>query len=371
MNWKIEGLKKFDSIFGRLACSASKLFITPRREQEIVSPKILVIRPGGIGDAVLLFPSLKELRSFYPKSEIDILAEKRNAGIFRLCPDINSVVLYDEKPPSGLMSVIKGKYDIVIDTEQWHRLTAAVSYMTGAAVRAGFQTNERAELYSHKVEFSQSDYEAVSFLNLVSSVTGEKYEFNPDKSFVPVDLSNSSEIDSNLEEFKKNKKALVGIFAGATVNERKWGAQNFGGLAKELTSDGHGVVLLGGKVDLENSQSIKKIAGEDNLLDFTGKTSLAETAYIISQLDLLISGDSGLMHIACGVGTPTVSLFGAGIEDKWAPRGESHITINKNLPCSPCTKFGYTPSCPINVKCLSDISVQDVHTRAQEFLSGK
>ena len=161
MSWKIEGLKKFDSVFGRLACSASKLFVTPRIERNSESPKILVIRPGGIGDAVLLFPALKELRKKFPESAIDILAEKRNAGIFALCPDISSVILYDDKPPSGLTSVIRGKYDIVIDTEQWHRLTAAVSYMTGAPIRAGFQTNERAELYTHKAPYSQDDYEAV------------------------------------------------------------------------------------------------------------------------------------------------------------------------------------------------------------------
>jgi ADP-heptose:LPS heptosyltransferase len=66
------------------------------------------------------------------------------------------------------------------------------------------------------------------------------------------------------------------------------------------------------------------------------------------------------MHVAYGVGTPTVSLFGAGIQRKWAPAGGIHIAINKNVPCSPCTKFGYTPKCPYDVRCLSGITVEEV-----------
>ena len=374
MNWRIEGLKRFDGIFGRLACSVSRLVAAPRVAEFNENPKILVIRPGGIGDAVLLFPALKELRSSFPESQIDVLAEKRNSGIFPLCPDINNIILYDKSPHSTLYSVIKGKYDIVIDTEQWHRLTAALSYMTGAPIRVGFETNERVMLYSVNVPYNQLDYEARSFLNLASAVTGEQYEFKPDESFVPVDSSGSGDIDSALTEFKKGKKgkkALVGIFAGATVNERRWGARNFGELTKELLEDGYGAVLLGGKVDLENSAAIREISGAENVIDFTAKTTLAETAYILSQLDLLISGDSGLMHIAYGVGTPTVSLFGAGIEEKWAPQGKRHVAINKHLSCSPCTKFGYTPSCPIGVKCLRDITVEGVVLTVQKRLSGR
>lgn len=371
MNWKIEGLKRFDGIFGRLACSAAKLIAAPRKYEDTDSPRILVIRPGGIGDAVLLFPALKELKKRYPECVIDILAEKRNSGIFSLCPYINSVICYDDKPPSGIFSAIRGKYDIVIDTEQWHRLTAAVSYLTGAPVRAGFQTNERSGLYSHPAPYSQSDYEARSFLNLVSAVTGEQYEFNPEEPFVLVDLSGSGDIDSLLNDFKKRKKAIVGIFAGATVNERRWGTKNFGELTKGLTDDGFGVVLLGGKVDLDNSADIREISGAENLIDFTGETTLAETAYILSQLNLLVSGDTGLMHIACGVGTATVALFGAGIEEKWAPNGKSHVAINKHLSCSPCTKFGYTPSCPYGVKCLSDITVEEVSLAVQKRLTGR
>jgi ADP-heptose:LPS heptosyltransferase len=371
MNWKIEGLKRVDGIFGKLACSASRLIATPRITQDTKSPKILVIRPGGIGDAVLLYPALRELRAEFPESLINVLAEKRNSGVLAFCPYVDNVILYDERSLSRLNAVIRGMYDIVIDTEQWHRLTAALAYMTGAPVRAGFQTNERVKLYSVKVPYNQDDYEALSFLNLVSAVTEKHYEFKQNEPFIPLDLINSSGIDSSLGDFRKNKKALVGIFAGATVPERRWGVSKFAELTKKLAAMGMGAVILGGKEDLENSSEIKSTSGSENVIDYTAKTTLAETAYIISKLDLMVSGDTGLMHLAYGVGTPTVALFVAGIEEKWAPQGKNHIAINKRLSCSPCTKFGYTPPCPYDVKCLNDITVEEVLLTVQKIHSGR
>jgi len=95
-------------------------------------------------------------------------------------------------------------------------------------------------------------------------------------------------------------------------------------------------------------------------LNLAGMTSLSESAAIIQKSSLLLSGDSGVLHIAVGLGVPTVSLFGPGRVKKWAPRGDRHIVINKELPCSPCTSFGTTPPCPNKTRCMSDITVDEV-----------
>jgi len=67
-----------------------------------------------------------------------------------------------------------------------------------------------------------------------------------------------------------------------------------------------------------------------------------------------------VLHIAVGMGKATVSLFGPGRAKKWAPQGEQHIVINKGLSCSPCTTFGTTPPCPIDARCMRDITVDEV-----------
>ncbi len=132
--------------------------------------QILVIRPGGIGDAVLLLPALAEIRNYCPNAHIDILCEKRNQGVFHLSGDINRIYLYDSG--WGLLKCLRNSYDAVIDTEQWHRLSAIIAYLTGAHMRVGFNTNERGELFTHQVPYGHDDYEGLSFFNLIAPVVG-------------------------------------------------------------------------------------------------------------------------------------------------------------------------------------------------------
>ncbi len=327
--------------------------------------RILIIRPGGIGDAVLLYPCLKVLKDAAGSAQIDVLAEKRNAGIFKDCRYINALYLYDDFRNMNLLLVLRKGYDVVIDTEQWHRLSAVVCFLTGAKVRVGFATNERRRLLTDPVLYRQDDYEVISFMNLISEVTGKRYEFDKDEAFLDFEAPRCIEF----LRYRDKYKTMAGIFSGATVKERRWGTENYSLVAGRLLDNQVGVVLLGGKGEKTDSVHFRKFLGGRDYLDLIGKTGLDETKNIISDLDVLVSADSGLMHIAYGVGTKTVSLFGAGIEKKWAPPGAENHVINKELFCSPCTRFGYTPSCSYNVKCLKDINPEEVLTTVTGMLS--
>ncbi len=363
---KIKLLKTADKLLGSLIIFFAKLFINPENETPENIFSILIIRPGGIGDAVLLIPAIKILKKHYPGSHIDILAEKRNSGIFKNNSLITNLYLYDDFKTNGLFKILKNSYQVVIDTEQWHKLTSIVTYLTKAPVRIGFSTNGRTDLYSHSVEYKQSDYESVSFLNLVSVLTGKKHRFNTNGDFLNINNKFENEEFSN---YKNRFKSIVGLFTGAKVKERRWGVKKFTALAENLMANSLGVVILGGKDDLNETAKIERILDKKDYLNLAGKTSLLETVEIISNLDLLISSDSGLMHIAYGAGTSTLSLFGAGIQEKWAPKGNNNHVINRNLACSPCTEFGYTPDCPIKVKCLAEISVEEVCSKALEIIA--
>ncbi|HKQ33498.1 MAG TPA: glycosyltransferase family 9 protein, partial [Thermodesulfobacteriota bacterium] len=293
MNWKIEGLKRLDAVLGTISCSASKLIVSPRKYGSGESRKILVIRPGGIGDAVLLHPALAALRNHYRDHTIDILAEKRNSGIFAGCPYVDNLLLYDRNPRDTLLGVIRGGYDAVIDTEQWHRMTSALTYLTRAPERAGFATNERAGLYSRRVRYSHDDYEAVSFLNLVSALTGEKYEFDETKPFLPIKAGLNGDLSAAVSGFRTGKKAVLGIFTGATVPERRWGVNKFAALAGELSKENIGVVLLGGGQERRDAEAFSRTREDGFVMDLIGKTPLLETASVISGLDLFVSGDTG------------------------------------------------------------------------------
>ena len=108
--------------------------------------------------------------------------------------------------------------------------------------------------------------------------------------------------------------------------------------------------------------------GPDVLLNLAGQTSLPQTAGLVQRARLYVSSDTGALHLAYGVGTPTVHMFGSGIMEKWAPQGRRYVVVNKHLPCSPCTRYGYTPPCPYGVACMDAIQVQDVIAAIEEVL---
>ena len=380
MNFRIRCLKILDFLIGGILIYFCRLILPGKSESVSYlrndkpgdkELKILIIRPGGIGDAVLLIPSINTLNHRLPNSRIDILAEKRNYEIFRICNNINKILLYDANILNALMEIIRTKYDIVIDTEQWHKLSSVITCISRARVRVGYNTNKRSEMYSHTVNYRHDIHEIYSFLNLVKALSSEAGNQDFNKKFIEIpDYSRTDNI-KQFEEYKNIHVFSVGIFTGATVKERRWGAENFAKVVVKLLEDGIGVILLGGKSEIPDSVKIKRHLDNNSILDLTAKTSLIETTGIIAGLDLFLSADSGLMHIASGLGIYTVSLFGAGIKPKWAPRGNQNMILDKELPCSPCTKFGYTPSCPIGVKCLSEISIDEVYNACCNVLKSK
>jgi lipopolysaccharide heptosyltransferase II len=356
---KIKLLKLLDRIIG------TPLTVLTYRKDRIqkypeLMKNILIIRPGGIGDAVLLLPAMNALKAAFPDAGIDILCEKRNAGIFGLANGIREIYLYDRN--LELLKCIRNRYDAVIDTEQWHRLSAVAAHLTGAPIRIGFATNDRRKFFTHQIPYSHDEYEVYSFLHLIASLTGITPGFQDDEPFITMEKP----FPAHLLPHLKKDADIIAIFPGASVLERRWGGENFGQAAKTLHESGKEIVILGAHDDRADADEIKKYIGDS--IDLTGKTSLIDVASLLKHCRLLITADSGLLHIAVAVGTPTVSLFGSGIQKKWAPRGKKHIVLNHQLLCSPCTRFGYTPRCKNNVKCLSSIGGDEVMKAVETLL---
>lgn len=352
-------MKSVDRIVGSLLVRIMSAATTGK---DITSHSIIIIRPGGIGDAILLIPAVNALKKICPDIQITILAEKRNASAFKLCPYADEVLCYDNL--KELLKALRGGYDVAIDSEQWHRLSAVIARLTGAPVSVGYATNERKKLFSHPVSYAHDDYETDSFLNLLRplGITVTDQIMAP---FLVVPETSRTKAVTLLENLAS--KPFVTIFPGASIPERRWGTDKFEAVAQKLSAKDIAIVVVGGKGEETDGNRI--IDGRRGL-NLAGKTSLIETAAIIEKSSVLLSGDSGVLHLGVGLGRPTVSLFGPGIANKWAPRGDSHIVINKKLPCSPCTKFGYTPKCPINATCMANITVAEVVAAVEKLLSG-
>lgn len=357
-------LKQVDICIGPGIASCVRLLFPTKRNRTVKNDAFLFIRPGGIGDAVLLVPAVSALKRVFPKAIIDILAEKRNSAIFSMCPSVNRVYHYENL--SELFAAICGHYDGVIDTEQWHRLSAVAARLTRAPMLIGFATNEREKIFTHKIPYSQDDHEIDSFNRLIKPLIGDATAAVKPP-FLTVPDAAQEKTDSILRPLQSRR--FVAIFPGGSIRERQWGSVRFHAVARMLITRGYGIAVVGDRKDIESGREI--VSGLANALDICGKATLLETAAVLKNASLLITGDSGIMHIAYGLGTSTVSLFGPGIEMKWAPRGENHIVINKHLPCSPCTKFGYTPRCKRNAECMKLITPEEVFEKVMELLEGK
>lgn len=346
---RLSWLKRIDHVGGAALVAILSRLVRPRPQrpdpERITS--ILVIRPGGIGDAVLTIPAIRGLKSVFKAASIDVVAETRNAEVFSTCDAVAKIYRYDRF--RDVLRVLWRSYDLVIDTEQWYRLSAVFALLTRAAVRVGFATNERARLFTHRVPYAQAVYEAESFLDLVAAVTDRPARFDPSSPFIRVQPRVGRDLS----------RPVVALFPGASVPERRWGGARFGELAARLVQNGLEVVVVGGKGDVAESRVISSVGGPQ-VSNLTGALSLKQVAEVLAGADVMVTADSGLMHLAVAVGTPTVALFGAGIREKWAPRGAGHRVLDARLPCSPCTAFGETPPCPIGVECLRRISVDDV-----------
>lgn len=318
----------------------------------IVPNNILLIRPGGIGDAAIFASSVINIKNYLPDSHITILAERRNCGIFSLLRQVDELFCYDI--PQEFFKVFLKKYDVVIDSEQSHYLSAVVARFVKAPVKIGFDTNERHRMFTHPISYNLEEYESFNFFALLKPL-GIDSQSNNEAVTLSIPSYSVVKADNMLQSL--DSKPFITIFPGASIPEKRWGVEHFRQVAKILSASEIKIVVIGGK---EDRQLGDIIAGDGFGLNLAGLTSLPETAAVIQKSTLLLSGDSGVLHIAVGLGIPTVALFGPGRVSKWAPRGANHIVINKKLPCSPCTFFGNTPPCPINVQCMQDITVDEV-----------
>ena len=134
--------------------------------------RVLMIRPGGLGDAVLTYPMLKGLRTAYPDTRFDALVETRNAGIYRINNIVDEIYCYDTNPLAVFKQLKKNRYDLIIDTEQYHHLSTLLANALQPRFLCGFDTAGRAHFLTHPAVHDASSYEVYSFLRLAEAVLG-------------------------------------------------------------------------------------------------------------------------------------------------------------------------------------------------------
>jgi ADP-heptose:LPS heptosyltransferase len=363
---KTSGLKLIDAAVGGLACRAAGLLrhlarrpaLAPNPDLKRIS-RILIIRPGGMGDMLMLLPVIRAVIAAGPQVRIDIVCEKRNFEVLKLAGLDRYALLYDTRPLSLLRRLLGTPYDVAIDTEQFHNFSAILAWLSGAPVRIGFRLNPaRLHLYTHLCGYDVDGHELDQFARLLSplGIAPRELELQAYLGAGPTPAPSAHAIGALLAQDSKP----IAFAPGTSDPYKQWHTSKWKVLARELHARGYTPLVLGGKDEIRRSRRLAGDAPVDaTMIDLTGKLSLIETAAVMKQAAAFIGSDSGLAHLARALGVPTVVLFGPSDPRKWSRPSPEHVVVHKALPCSPCAVFGYRKWCR-EIPCMSSITVDEV-----------
>lgn len=334
---------------------------------------ILIRGTNWIGDAVMTLPAIAAVRNTFPRAKITILVKPWVTDIFRLCPDIDEIMLFQSPGPhEGLAGkwgiardIRKKQFDAAILLQNAIE-AAIIAFLAGIPVRAGYSSDGRGFLLTHAVRRTkallkrhQTDYylEMVKALGCQPAGREAVLTLGKDEEHLAGELLAGYGI--------QDSRLLVGMAPGATYGPaKKWFPERFSSVADRL-ADGFSaqIILFGSSEDNDTAATVQARA-KYPMFDLTGKTSLKEAMAMMARCRLFISTDSGLMHVAAALGVPTIAIFGSTNPATTSPPGQHNIIIHKNVACSPCLKT----DCPTDFRCMDLIGVDDVYEAAVRML---
>lgn len=337
--------------------------------------RVLIRGTNWIGDVVMTLPAVAAIRRTWPGARLFVLAKPWVADLYRLSPDVDEVLLFEEP---GRHDGIGGKWRLTSELRQYHfdcaillqnAIEAAIiARLTGIPLRAGYNADGRGFLLTHSVRRTpairrvhQIDY----YLGMVEALgclsAGRTVHLHPAHDYPGVS-------ETLFREFGiRPGYPLIGLAPGAAYGPaKKWFPGRFASVVDRLIDDTGGqAILFGSDGDRESTSEVRKNARHP-LIDIAGRTNLREAIALISRCDLFISNDTGLMHVAGALGIPMVAIFGSTNPMTTSPVGEASVVIHRDVPCSPCLK----PVCPTDFCCMDLIGADEVYGAARGLMKG-
>jgi heptosyltransferase-2 len=339
--------------------------------------KILVRGTNWIGDAVMTIPALRELRRIFPSAEITLYTRGWARGIFEDADFIDEILTY-EKTDSKIKDVLaqaenikRGNYDLAVLFSNSFE-SALVAKLGRIPKRFGYAKDKRAFLLTDAVPvpaWKNERHEVFYYLNLVAEIekriVGAQTisENNPRFELTVSDERKLRARNFLSENGVDSTKLIVALGVGSTNSRAKrWHAESYAELNDKLQNNLNAeVILIGAKDELDVANEVfEKSEKKPTIL--TGKTDLAEATAILSAVDLLVSNDMGLAHVAAALGTKTLVIFGPTNPKTTRPWNAE--IIYKQVECAPCM----LRDCPIDHRCMTQISANEVFEKAKENL---
>ena len=305
---------------------------------------ILAIRLSGIGDVILMMPALAELKRAFPNARLTLITGSQCASIAGLCPTIDAVVPIDRKALKNkpklkamreiynlIRKVRDEGFDLVVDFHSL-RETNLMTWLSGARYRAGLKRSQRGYLpFCFNLEpavQNETLHMVDTFRAVAESVVGVSASAGEDGPYIQV--GHGAE---GLAAQFKGPGPRVALNVGASRPPRRWPAARFSKVASHAVSLlGASVLVIGGAAEEEESLAREVQAGAENpaRVHLANGLSFPEIAALIDSVDLLVSNDTGPMHIGPALGVPTIGIFAGGSPHHYRPSGGLDRCIQGN-----------------------------------------
>jgi lipopolysaccharide heptosyltransferase II len=356
-----------DRRVGPLLCTlllgAKRLFggrRTPAPPEEV--SRILLLKMWGMGSIVLASPLLAKLRSRYPTARIDFVSLRENEAILGLYREVDRTIAIElgrgiphflGETLRTIRAIRRERYDLLLDLEFFTRFSAIFSFLARARWSHGFSAkgNWRGKLHDIEVPFNAYNHVALNFLTLLDGDYRHPVEAEQlSGSDVLPQLVPGEEAWQSCRSRLAADPAWRGDEAIVVVNpnagdmavERRWPMEQMAELLRHLGEQRDAnIVLIGSAEERPYVESLVRSAKvESRVVNLAGRNDVAELVGLLANAAVVVTNDSGPMHIACAVGASTVALFGPETPTLYGPLravpGQRHIVHYLKLACSPC-----------------------------------
>jgi heptosyltransferase-2 len=331
--------------------------------------KVLIYSPNWIGDAVLAIPAMKTVRERFAEAEITLLVRPWVAGLFTSAPFVDS--LWSIPRPAGLADrwriarqIRERRFDLAFLFPNSFE-SALTIFLGRVPLRVGYPTDGRRCLLTDAIAPARNTrHQTQYYLDLVrmpqrpAAAPSIEITATPEEKIAARRLLAAEGVPDGEHFLVLNPGAAYG-------SAKRWGEDRFAAVGDRLSSDLHyRVVMIGSESEKAVSEQVRRHMRMPAAI-LTGKTTLETLIGVLSESSLLITNDSGPMHIAAALGIPTVAVFGSTDEHVTGPCGPHTRVVKHPVECSPCL----LRECPIDHRCMALVTVEDVCSAAKDLLA--
>jgi heptosyltransferase-2 len=318
-----------------------------------------------VGDTILSYPTVQQLKTLFPKSHLAVLIPSSLADLWKTFPFVDEIIPFQKKRGIGSFwedlnlsqSLKERNFDLAVILPRSFR-SAFHIYLARIPIRIGYQDEGRSIFLTHGIRRTNEilHVHRIHYYQKLIEPLGKIESFPPPQIFLREEDRRWADRALNDLGILKGEP-LIGMNPGATYGLAKcWYPDRFGELGKRLSDKWQARILLFGKE--EEGPIVHEIQSHTGTkgIDLTGKTGLLQLAALLERCHLLVTNDTGTMHVATAVETPVVAIFGSTPPLTTGPWGEGHVVVKKDMPCSPCWKR----ICPTDHRCMDLITVDEV-----------